>query len=1055
MDDEEEEEEEDTDDSGEAVLPRERKSFPPKDKINNFVKVHNSYNADRGLDCYDMDFIDDEEVDDGNDDSDSEQKLTPARTEHRRSTIRNSPTGDDLQIPTVAGRKRKASISSQDSNTVKLSRRGNKLTKGARHLDSSSGSSSVDSRSSPVCSPIEKQQPDVRRTPSSRARQLRERKENMTESCLKKLRRQRARVRGAKELLSGSSSCSDSGDDITSAPADPSERLRRVLVSGGSSSSSDDTDHWVISDSDKEPNEPLAFLNSLENVGGKDWRWLMSVCGMFEHTTDRGTKLDREPQNASEMCVCAANTTDPMSLDEHGFPPAVYAAARAQSVVMATLLVDPEWVCHSVAEKGTNLLNVILEAPLKKDKSSDRLEGGGASYDAELDESCLTCLKTLQDHLSQQLLLASAHPTPLDAAVWYNRVKCVGFLVESGASLHAVVPDSGGDDVVCGDKGTENAFPSSLLHLAILSPHTHGKDMLSLLLPTLTCELELCDSQGYTPTMHAAEMGDSEALAFLLDNGASVNTADSSGTSSLHLAALSGSLACVELLINRGHPVDCRDSAGWSPLLYAHFEGYSECVLMLMKAKPGQLSVLSDLLKNIRANDSDGRMRATKVVRSLLLTLAHHEAYYAVFNDFVHSNPSVLGEDGFGFMKHCMGLLSFENRVQWVRSKFARLRAESLAATPLLLTLRDVDRQDVFNTVVKGLGTASPVQCWAEPVHVTFCNEAGICAGPRRELWSGFCKALASGEGHIFTQCDDGQLGLQPYAVFHDNSVVSVTPNVAHHNHLLHTVGMVFATVVFHGDTLSLNLAKPLIKQLLGLSLVHPNDLQFVDKELHHGLTEWLQSTDIHLQELELNFSCTLLSPLDNSIVDIPMVEGGRSLQVCQGNKLEYVKNLSHFKIEGSVHKELHSFLSGFWEVIPKEVLRVFNPDEFSLILSGVPTIDVEDWCAHTEYQGLASTTALVHWFWRLVRSLKEEEKALLLKFSTGSPRVPAGGFANLQGLMGAVRFRILLVPGIDKVPMASTCFNTLKLTEYSCEQSLRDKVLIAIRYGCEGFEFT
>ena len=38
----------------------------------------------------------------------------------------------------------------------------------------------------------------ARRTPSSRARQLRERKENMTESCLKKLRRQRARVRGAK-----------------------------------------------------------------------------------------------------------------------------------------------------------------------------------------------------------------------------------------------------------------------------------------------------------------------------------------------------------------------------------------------------------------------------------------------------------------------------------------------------------------------------------------------------------------------------------------------------------------------------------------------------------------------------------------------------------------------------------------------------------------------------------------------------------------------------------------------------------------------------------------
>lgn len=40
MDDDEEEEDEENDvDDVEAVLPRERKSFPPKDKINNFVKV--------------------------------------------------------------------------------------------------------------------------------------------------------------------------------------------------------------------------------------------------------------------------------------------------------------------------------------------------------------------------------------------------------------------------------------------------------------------------------------------------------------------------------------------------------------------------------------------------------------------------------------------------------------------------------------------------------------------------------------------------------------------------------------------------------------------------------------------------------------------------------------------------------------------------------------------------------------------------------------------------------------------------------------------------------
>ena len=49
------------------------------------------------------------------------------------------------------------------------------------------------------------------------------------------------------------------------------------------------------------------------------------------------------------------------------------------------------------------------------------------------------------------------------------------------------------------------------------------------------------------------------------------------------------------------------------------------------------------------------------------------------------------------------------------------------------------------------------------------------------------------------------------------------------------------------------------------------------------------------------------------------------------------------------------------------------------------------------QYRGLSPSDDIVVWFWRLVHSLKEEEKALLLKFATGSPRAPAGGFSTLQ----------------------------------------------------------
>ena len=52
---------------------------------------------------------------------------------------------------------------------------------------------------------------------------------------------------------------------------------------------------------------------------------------------------------------------------------------------------------------------------------------------------------------------------------------------------------------------------------------------------------------------------------------------------------------------------------------------------------------------------------------------------------------------------------------------------------------------------------------------------------------------------------------------------------------------------------------------------------------------------------------------------------------------------------------------------------------------------------SYLQYHGLSSTSSEVQWFWHLVQDLKEEERALLLKFTTGCPSVPAGGFSCLR----------------------------------------------------------
>lgn len=45
------------------------------------------------------------------------------------------------------------------------------------------------------------------------------------------------------------------------------------------------------------------------------------------------------------------------------------------------------------------------------------------------------------------------------------------------------------------------------------------------------------------------------------------------------------------------------------------------------------------------------------------------------------------------------------------------------------------------------------------------------------------------------------------------------------------------------------------------------------------------------------------------------------------------------------------AFLDGFWEMVPRDLLSVFNDHELELLISGLPDIDVADLRANTEYQ--------------------------------------------------------------------------------------------------------
>ncbi len=85
---------------------------------------------------------------------------------------------------------------------------------------------------------------------------------------------------------------------------------------------------------------------------------------------------------------------------------------------------------------------------------------------------------------------------------------------------------------------------------------------------------------------------------------------------------------------------------------------------------------------------------------------------------------------------------------------------------------------------------------------------------------------------------------------------------------------------------------------------------------------------------------------------------------------------------------------------------------------------------------------------------LTPEERRSFLKFATGSPRLPNGGFSHLEPKMTVVLKKPLTVlenPDLT-LPSVMTCQNFIKLPPYSTFEQLRDKFRTAYEEGCNNF---
>ncbi|KAF2142368.1 uncharacterized protein K452DRAFT_286791 [Aplosporella prunicola CBS 121167] len=277
----------------------------------------------------------------------------------------------------------------------------------------------------------------------------------------------------------------------------------------------------------------------------------------------------------------------------------------------------------------------------------------------------------------------------------------------------------------------------------------------------------------------------------------------------------------------------------------------------------------------------------------------------------------------------------------------------------------------------------------------------------------------------------------------HDNYTLQINPHSGinpEHLNYFKFIGRVVGLAIFHRRFLDAFFIGAFYKMILRKK-VTLQDMEGVDADFHRNL-QWTMDNDID-GVLDLTFSTD--DERFGETVTIDLKPGGRDIEVTNENKKEYIELITEWRIQKRVEEQFNAFITGFNELIPPDLVNVFDERELELLIGGIADIDVDDWKKHTDYRGYTESDEVIQNFWKCIRSWDSEQKSRLLQFATGTSRIPVNGFKDLQGSDGPRRFTIEKAGEPTQLPKSHTCFNRLDLPPYKTYDALNQKLTIAV----------
>lgn len=404
-----------------------------------------------------------------------------------------------------------------------------------------------------------------------------------------------------------------------------------------------------------------------------------------------------------------------------------------------------------------------------------------------------------------------------------------------------------------------------------------------------------------------------------------------------------------------------------------------------------------------------------------------------ILNQMVRSNPNLMSGP-FSMLVRNPKVLEFDNKKNYFDRQLHESKTENNKLTI------NVRRDQVFLDSYRSLFFKSVGEFRDSRLEVNFKGEAGIDAGGvTREWYQVLSRQMFNPDYALFTAVASDE------TTFHPNRTSFINPE---HLSFFKFIGRIIGKAIYDGCFLDCHFSRAVYKKILDRP-VSLKDMENLDLEYFKSLM-WMLENDI-TDIITEDFSVESDDYGEHKIIDL--IPDGRNIPVTEENKQEYVRLVVEYRLQTSVVEQMSNFITGFHEIIPRDLIAIFDEQELELLISGLPDIDVTDWQQNTTYNNYSPSSEQIQWFWRAVKSFDNEERAKLLQFATGTSKVPLNGFKELRGANGGCKFSIHRDYGTtDRLPSSHTCFNQIDLPAYDTYETLRGSLLLAITEGHEGF---